>query len=379
MKPGEQGAVRFTVVAAAALGLVWLGDALIYVVLPLYPEAFGIDIAAVGILLAVNRVIRIVGYGWVAPLSRRFGANALAAGACAAAAASTIAYGVATGFLILLVARLAWGASYGILYLTNMGYAYGDGHGAGWRLGLNRAVSSLGPVLALAVGGYLVTMVGPQQVFVVYGVIGLAAIPLALTLPALRGPDATAAAAAASHRWSPSSLNLFFFVIGFGADGVFTATLSSTLAGLADASTALVAAGLLLAAHRLIAIALALTSGVFVDRFDSEQLMAFSAGAVAAALALIALGHIYLGAAILLPSRALLAIVCPVVAVRRAPGDRIAAMSAYATWSDTGLALGPLVGTLALAAVGVAPTYAVLAIATGVALLTLALGNKRRG
>ncbi len=378
MRPGEQSAVRFTVVAAAALALVWLGDALIYVVLPLYPEAFGIDIAAVGILLAVNRVIRIVGYGWVAPLSRRFGANALAAGACAAAAASTIAYGVATGFLILLVARLAWGASYGILYLTNMGYAYGDGHGAGWRLGLNRAVSSLGPVLALAAGGYLVTMVGPQQVFVIYGVIGLAAIPLALTLPALRGPDATAAAAA-SHRWSPSPLNLFFFVIGFGADGVFTATLSSTLAGLADASTALIAAGLLLAAHRLIAVALALTSGVFVDRFDSEQLMAFSAGAVAAALALIALGHIYLGAAILLPSRALLAIVCPVVAVRRAPGNRIAAMSAYATWSDTGLALGPLVGTLTLAAVGVAPTYAVLAIATGGALLALALGHKRRG
>src|SRR5689334_24989793 len=62
---------RDTVVAAACLGLVWLGDALIYVVLPVYPSVFGIETAMVAILLSVNRVIRIVGYGWVSPLSRR--------------------------------------------------------------------------------------------------------------------------------------------------------------------------------------------------------------------------------------------------------------------------------------------------------------------
>src|SRR3954464_15423209 len=118
-QPGEL-ADRFTIIAAASLGLVWLGDALIYVVLPLYPATFGIDIAMVGVLLAVNRVIRILGYGWVAPLTRRFGANALAAGACAAAALSTLAYGLGTGFLVLLIARLMWGAAYGVLNLTNM-------------------------------------------------------------------------------------------------------------------------------------------------------------------------------------------------------------------------------------------------------------------
>ena len=81
-------------VAAACLGLVWLGDALIYVVLPLYPAAFGVEVAAVAILLSVNRVIRIIGYGWVSPLARRFGANTLTAAACAAGALSTLAYGL---------------------------------------------------------------------------------------------------------------------------------------------------------------------------------------------------------------------------------------------------------------------------------------------
>ena len=374
MKADAQTDVRFTVVAAAALGLVWFGDALIYVVLPLYPATFGIDTAAVGVLLAVNRIIRIVGYGWVGPLARRFGANALAAGACAVAAASTIAYGVATGFLILLVARLAWGASYGILNLTNMAYAFGDGRNAGWRLGLNRAVSSLGPVIALAAGGYLVTVVGPQQVFVIYGIIGLAAVPLALTLPALRSTEASPSAKA-KNRWFPSRLNMLFFIVGFGADGVFTATLSSMLADLVSVSTALIAAGLLLAAQRLVAVVLALASGAFIDRFDSERVLAMSTGAVVVGLALIALEHIYLGAALLIPARALLALVSPIVAIRHAPGDRIAAMAAYTTWSDTGLALGPLIGTLALAAIGVAPTYALLAALTLVALAAHAVGR----
>ena len=87
---GRARGYRDTVVAAACLGLVWLGDALIYVVLPLYPAAFGVEIAAVAILLSVNRVIRIVGYGWVSPLARRFGANTLTAAACAAGALSTL-------------------------------------------------------------------------------------------------------------------------------------------------------------------------------------------------------------------------------------------------------------------------------------------------
>src|SRR4051812_9484370 len=175
-----------TVIAAACLGLVWLGDALIYVVLPLYPAEFGVEVASVAILLSVNRVIRIIGYGWVSPLSRRFGANTLTAAACAAGAISTLAYGLTIGFALLFIARLMWGAAYGVINLTNTAYAYGDGQRAGTHIGLNRAVSTLGPVLALGLGGWLVSLVGPWSVFVIYGAVGLVAIPLALTLPRLR-------------------------------------------------------------------------------------------------------------------------------------------------------------------------------------------------
>src|SRR5436305_998269 len=197
---GGQGSSE-TIIAAACLGLVWLGDALIYVVLPLYPAEFGVEVASVAVLLSVNRVIRIVGYGWVSPLSRRFGANTLTAAACAAGAISTLAYGLASGFVLLFVARLMWGGAYGVINLTNTAYAYGDGRGAGTHIGLNRAISTIGPVLALGLGGWLVTLVGPRSAFVVYGVVGLVAIPLGLTLPRLRQTVGDAPAAA-KGRWA---------------------------------------------------------------------------------------------------------------------------------------------------------------------------------
>ena len=140
---------RNTIVVATCLGIVWFGDAVIYVVLPLYALAFGFDTVTVGILLSVDRVVRILGYGWVAPLARAYGANVLTAVACAAAAISTLAYGLLSGFMLLFIARMIWGAAWGIINLTMTAYAYGDGKSAGVRIGVARAVSSAGALAAL--------------------------------------------------------------------------------------------------------------------------------------------------------------------------------------------------------------------------------------
>ena len=160
--------------------------------------------------------------------------------------------GSLTGFVLLFVARLMWGGAYGVLNLTNTAYAYGDGRRAGMRVGLNRAVSTIGPVLALGLGGWLVTLVDPHTVFVIYGLVGLAAIPLALiaAAPALRRQRRARTrqrpldAQPAQSRSSSS--------IALGADGVFTATLSTLLADIIPVTSAVIGAGLLLAGQRLI-------------------------------------------------------------------------------------------------------------------------------
>src|ERR1700686_854531 len=173
---------RNTIIVASCLGLVWFGDAVIYVVLPLYAPAFGFDALPVGVLLSVNRVVRILGYGWVAPLARAYGTNVLTAAACMAAAISTLAYGLLSGFALLFIARMIWGAAWGIINLTMTAYAYGDGNGAGMRIGIARAVSSPGACAALVGVGPLCVAIGPRQTFVLYGLLGLTAMPLAFLL-----------------------------------------------------------------------------------------------------------------------------------------------------------------------------------------------------
>jgi MFS family permease len=362
-----------TVIAAACLGLVWLGDALIYVVLPLYPAAFGLEVASVAILLSVNRVIRIVGYGWVSPLSRRFGANTLTAAACAAGALSTLAYGLTTGFALLFVARLMWGGAYGVINLTNTAYAYGDGERAGMRIGLNRAVSTLGPVLALGLGGWLVTLVGPQHVFVIYGLAGLIAVPLALTLPRLRQTVGDASATARG-RWTPSALNLLFFVVALGADGVFTATISTLLADIIPVTSALIGAGLLLAAQRFLSVILSFISGPIVDRLKAHRMLAPCGVAIAVGLGAIAVGHVYAGSVVLIVGRVVFAIVGPIVAAQQS-SDRIGAIAAYATWSDCGLAAGAFIGIMGMEWLGYPVTYAVLGAVTVATILSFTLAK----
>src|SRR5207237_7771993 len=176
----------------------------------------------------------------------------------------------------------------------NAADAYGDGQRAGTRIGLNRAVSTLGPVLALGLGGWLVTLVGPQYVFVIYGMVGLLAIPLALLLPRLRQTVGDAPAAA-KGRWAPSPLNGMFFVVALGADGVFTATLSTLLADLIPVSSALIGAGLLLAGQRLISVILAAISGPIVDRLKPHHMLAPCGVVIAIGLTAIAAGYVYSG------------------------------------------------------------------------------------
>jgi MFS family permease len=354
----DRGTLRNTLISSACLGIVWPGDVVLYVVLPLYAADFGLDALAVGLLLSVNRVVRILGYGWVSPLARRYGAKALTATACLGAAVSTLGYGLLGGFILLFAARVLWGGAWGVINLMMNAYAYGDGRGAGTRVGLSRAVSSVGAFLSLVCIGPLCLSVGPHQAFTIYGLLGLAAFPLALALsPTVAAPSE----ARAPRRWLPSDLNMLFFVLALAADGVLGATVSLLLSATMPAASAIVGASLLLAFQRLAHIVLALFSGPVADRIGAGRLLLPCSLVVACGLGAIALGHVYAGTITVIVSRALLTTVSPVLAAQRSP-DRIGALASFATWSDVGLAAGAFLGTVGISAIGLVPTYGTLAV-----------------
>jgi len=357
--PSEQG-YRNTIVSGACLSIAWFGDSVIYIVLPLYAAAFGLDAFLVGVLLSVNRVVRILGYGWVAPLARRFGANVLTAAACLAAALTTVGYGLASTFVLFFLARCVWGGAWGILNLLMTAYAYGDGQGAGKRIGVARAASIAGPFAALLAVGPLCVAIGPHKMFVLYGLLSFAAVPLAFLLPPMRAApkDETRTV----RRWVPTPLNVLFFGLAFAADGVLGTTISVLLSGFMPASQAIIGAGLIIAFQRLVGIVLAFASGPVTDRIGARHLLLPCTLVVIAGLCIIAAGYVYAGAIIVIFARGLLQTVGPVLAAERST-DRIAALASYSTWTDVGLAGGAFLGTVGVASLGYAPTYSLMALA----------------
>ena len=346
------GLTPIIVRSATVLGLAWMGDALIYVVMPLHAAAFRIALPWVGLVLSLNRIVRILGYGWIEPLSQRVGPRTLMIAGSGAAAVSTLAYGLARGVAPLLAARLLWGICWGVLNV-------------------------LTTIYALSVGAWLATRVGPQEVFLVLGAVSLLAVPLAVTLPSIRDRREEDARPAGS-RWRPSSLNILFFTLGLTVDGVFSMTLSLLLAQSFGVQSAMLGAGLLLAAQRLIAGVMSGVGGVIVDRFGAQRILAIGVTVIVLALFGVAGGSLYPAAAVIVVARATLAPVGPVLAIGQRGGTRVERLAAFATWADCGLAAGPLLAGLLYGRISVAMLYAALAFLLTLALLLeTAIGHRK--
>lgn len=96
--------------AALALALALPTDVVLYLLLPMYAQEFGVTLAEAGVLLAANRLVRIVGYGFVARFYARHGDRLTCTLAVAAAGICALGYATLSGLWALLPLRLLWGS-----------------------------------------------------------------------------------------------------------------------------------------------------------------------------------------------------------------------------------------------------------------------------
>jgi MFS transporter, DHA1 family, inner membrane transport protein len=358
-----------TSVSAGVLSLASLGDVLLYVVLPVSAASFGVGFAWVGVLLAANRLTRIVLYGAVAAFGERAGSRMLAIVSATAAAASTFILWKGDGGPVLLAARVVWGLAFAGLSLAALSYAVADRGRAGSRVGVSRAINQMGPALSLSVGAWLAGVLGPRDVFLVLGLVSLLAVPLAFTLP-----KDSVQANREKTQWlpKPKLFDLFFFVVGFAVDGVFAMTVALLLAKSASPEAAMLAAGLILALRRFGEVLLAPVGGFLGDRLGTGKVLFLSAVLLAGGFAVLAMGSAYFGSVIVIAARAAIAALGPAVVAQRANGEatlhRLAVMQ---TWRDFGAAVGPLVTGILLGMVGLGLINAVLVVLVAASLLTL--------
>jgi DHA1 family inner membrane transport protein len=318
------------------------GDQLLYVVLPLTADSFGVSLAWVGILLSANRWIRVALYSEVARLGNRIGPRRLTILASLGAVISTAAYGVLDGGPALLVARIIWGLSFAALNLTTLVYAIAGQESAGRMVGTSRAIREIGPILASASGAWLATSLGPREAFWAMTAMTLLAVPLAWAIPK---QDPTEAAPATARRFRltrPSTFNLFSFAVGLAGDGIFMVTIGLLFLQEVSAQMAMLSAGGVMALRHLVVLLVSPIGGVLADRFGAPRTMLGSALAMTAGFALVPFDLVYVAAVLMLVGRGILAVVSPLIVAGRIKDNAMQAISANATWADLGAAVGPL-------------------------------------
>mgnify|MGYP006286277637 CR=1 FL=1 len=176
---------RTVALSGAVIGLGLLGDTLIYAVLPLYHEQFGISLAMVGVLLSLNRWVRLFANSAMAHIGERIGPRALMISAAVGAIASTTCYGLDGGDALQIAARMLWGFSFAALNLGSLAYAVADRANAGKRVGASRGIIGVTQATCFIAGGFLVLSVGPRHVFLILGAFTVLALVAALMLPHL--------------------------------------------------------------------------------------------------------------------------------------------------------------------------------------------------
>ena len=165
-----------------------LGDQALYVMLPVAYTSLGLTPISVGLLLSMNRWVRLltnVAAAWVLgsrPIRNVFCA-VLVAGSCC-----SLAYAATTNLALLLLARGVWGSCWSIIRLAGLvtltdvceaGMA-SEAH-LGRLSGVHSGLSRIGSVLGLGLGGIGLDLLGFKAFFAVVGILSLAIAPLALS------------------------------------------------------------------------------------------------------------------------------------------------------------------------------------------------------
>ncbi len=349
--------------SSTVMSLALLGDALLYAVLPVYAESFGLTLIWVGVMLSVNRIVRVFSYGLIARLTQKVGARTMCITAAVVATLSTALYGISQGPGLMLIARLLWGLTYAILLLAILSYAIESRERVGTRVGMSLAIQRSGPVLALVLGAWLVGKVGPTTVFLLLAIPTALAIPFALLLP--RGVSTQVKNNTPVSVAKPKPIDLLFFLQGYGVDGVFALSITLIFARDASLTEAVMGGGALLAMRHLGEAIAAPLFGWIADHVGARRVFVTAAVLTMFGFVGVAAGWTITGALLMLIFKGAMASLGPAVIVQSlgAEENALGALARMQTWRDIGASCGPLATGFLLTFISAEIQHALVAVA----------------
>jgi MFS family permease len=374
-----------------AMSLSLFGDLTLYAVLVTQLDGVGLSLGAAGVMLGVNRLIRIPGNPLAGFLLDRWGRRHLFILGMLLGVFSTASYGLVRGFWPFLVGRLAWGIAWTLINVGGMAMVLDLSiqSNRGRLMGIYNAWQMAGLAISPLVGGFLVDAIGFRPAMLACAGLtaaGLAVAALALPETSLPGhPPLKGAGDAERRDGTPSGfvpLVLFkgwqthlranrglltaaglFLIIQFAGEGLVLSTASLLLQQRFGPSIALgslalgvaSAGGILLALRSLLASVIGPPAGHLSDGHTGRWpviagslalgMLGFGLLASAASLWLVVLG-VAVGA---VSTGAVAAALTAYVGDLTPPGRQGVVMGAYATAGDLGSTAGPFLAFALLA------------------------------
>ena len=351
MKPS-----RPVTLVAVATAFSLLGDQLLYSVLPTCYQDLGLLPFQVGLLLSVNRWIRLLTNQLAEWLCRRVAPGLLLTLALTLGALLTALYAVTTSFAVLLVGRALWGLCWSFIRqigLMTVVDSAAEAHAARW-MGFYSGISRIGSIAGNLIGALGHDQIGFTSTLLIFAAVSLCAVPLGgLSRRGLQHVDRSRQRADAAGG-AKAGLLFCGFVAGCVGPGLMMSTLGLILRdkvgdGITVAGVALGVATLtgLLLASRWVADLAAPVLGAVADRVGRRR----------GAFGFLLLGAATLAVAATVDAAALLVLlvviffVCgtgaTVALVAQAGLDGSRSVARYVTASDLGSAVGPLLGWMA--------------------------------
>ena len=239
--PDDAAARRLARSMAVVSAFCLTGDTMLYIALPLFWQECGLTaLWQVGVLLAVNRLVRLPLNPLVRLLYTRIDQRTGMALAVVLAASTTLLYGVAQSFALWLLLRCLWGLAWTLLRLGSLFalMAASRKDNRGYLMGSYNGLVRLGSLMGMIGGGLLADLLGFSTVALLFGTLTLTGLPLALTRIPRSGRATGAASQAATsllaglHLRRPDMRRAFItgLLVALVFQGIYAATLSRMVA-----------------------------------------------------------------------------------------------------------------------------------------------------
>lgn len=179
---------KHIVIFACITALCLVGDSMLYVVLPVHYESAGLtSLWQVGVILAVNRIVRLPLNPCIGFIYRHISERTGVLVAVALSIATTLSYGFIDGFVWWILARCVWGLAWTLLRLGSLFciLKISTPLNRGQLTGLYNGLFRLGSLVGMLCGGILADAFGLEITACVLAALGcLAAILAILYIPA---------------------------------------------------------------------------------------------------------------------------------------------------------------------------------------------------